>query len=87
MLPFLVVGSISTILSILLIVTIPTKVTNSPSESIESSETKEREDQDAETPCNSEEPESGEETPLVDSSNVANGSATTTHELHNVQLG
>ena len=84
MLPFLVVGSISTILSILLIVTIPTKVTNSSSESVESSETKEEEDLDAENPCNSEEAETGEETPLIDSANVPNGSATTPHQ---VQLG
>jgi len=83
MLPFLVVGSISTILSILLTVTIPNKVTNSASESSENVETKEG-DQDVENSCDSEGEGNGEETPLVENSNVPNGSATTPSQ---VQLG
>ena len=83
MLPFLVVGSISTILSILLIVTIPTRVTNSSPDSSENVDTKEG-DQDVENSCDSEGEGSGEETPLVDNSNVPNGSATTPSQ---VQLG
>ena len=84
MLPFLVVGSISTILSVLLIVTIPTRVTNSSPESTENNETKDEEDQDVESSCNSEANENGEETPLVDNASVSNGTATTPHQ---VQLG
>ena len=83
-LPFLVVGSISTILSLLLMVTIPNRVTNSSSESTENNETKEEEDQDVENSCNSEGNDNGEETPLVENSNLSNGTATTPHQ---VQLG
>ena len=96
MLPFLVVGSISTILSVLLIVTIPPRVSqNTSPQSIETPETQSSQNtelpsscgQDAENASDSECGENEEEgitTPLVGNSNTPNGTTTTPHE---VQLG
>jgi hypothetical protein len=96
MLPFLVVGSISTTLSVLLLVTIPPRASqNTSPQSIETPDTQASHntelpsscDQDVENASVSERGENeeeGETTALVGNSNTSNG---TTTKPHDVQLG